>query len=954
MANTISLMSNVIRNVVSKKRIRYKENGFNLDLTYICENIIAMGYPASDKFEGLYRNRFEDVFKFLEENHGQHYKIYNLCLEREYDINKFHGRVAIYPFKDHNPPTIELIQRFCQDVDSWLKEDSLNVVAVHCKAGKGRTGTMICAYLLYSGMQKTADEALAWYDEKRTKDCKGVTIPSQRRYVQYFANLICSRVLYKTISLNVCEIRFAGSSFLRNMGMVQCSVFELEDSTNEMNLLETWSIDFRRTFVLDISNSSLTVAGDIKVELSQSTKSSTKYFCHFWFNTFFVQNSAVCETFGNSEKFMYTLKKSEIDDAHKDREHKLFSEDFKVSIVFEGIPIEPTKKMHKNKFRNREENNFAVSSSSRFSEASGASFELVDGTADQQIENLELDETLTNNQTNDGVSTHSRNPSTAFKRKQPSTKSIPLTANNTISKNDTKKLHIVNQQPSAKNSGFVKWQNDANITPKTRDLNDSSGNILKCVGGGSIKSLDQDPYITCSKQRSSPHANHNHTGEGDEDWESEKTNCNNHHQQQLKITLREKSPNKNITTNPNQRLDKLANEKFLSNIQDNQQQQRYDHDHHYDHLKIPLMIQNSSKDVQPNNNINGRKVYTLPRPLMKAKMMPSCIKKLKKNKTNKLITSSQNLQRLQNYFKSDSAKIFRNFITYRRNTFAGRKSKPNNSTTIPLSSSFSSSAASSSKSSAPSSSSSSSSSGAVIATHSSSCPIIFKSTNINLMKTTIEKSKSTSALLTFKSPLHHLFTVDGGERRRQHHSDDYYSNICDNLLSLNNSPCKSSRLLIAGSSLENAKYFAQNRNNKMTTTTTTTANHNNSNSNVIIVCTKPAETMSIGFNTETQINCLQEKKPHHCIFNETKPYTFPDLNRVVDNINMEENNTQHTISPPDLFYSVDFNNTYHHCDYEIKTKSTQTPNNLDILGLDEDKSKDISSNVNVTTNYAEN
>lgn len=33
MANTISLMSNVIRNVVSKKRIRYKEKGYNLDLT---------------------------------------------------------------------------------------------------------------------------------------------------------------------------------------------------------------------------------------------------------------------------------------------------------------------------------------------------------------------------------------------------------------------------------------------------------------------------------------------------------------------------------------------------------------------------------------------------------------------------------------------------------------------------------------------------------------------------------------------------------------------------------------------------------------------------------------------------------------------------------------------------------------------------------------------------------
>lgn len=49
-----------------------------------------MGYPA-EKYESMYRNRLEDVQKFLEENHQDHYKIYNLCLERSYDIKKFHG-----------------------------------------------------------------------------------------------------------------------------------------------------------------------------------------------------------------------------------------------------------------------------------------------------------------------------------------------------------------------------------------------------------------------------------------------------------------------------------------------------------------------------------------------------------------------------------------------------------------------------------------------------------------------------------------------------------------------------------------------------------------------------------------------------------------------------------------------------------------------------------------------
>ncbi|KAL1123251.1 hypothetical protein AAG570_002337 [Ranatra chinensis] len=371
MANTISnmKMTNPIKGLVSKRRKRYTKDGFNLDLTYIQNNLIAMGFPA-DRLEGVYRNHIDDVVKFLEHKHKDHYKIYNLCSERSYDVSKFQQRVANYPFDDHNPPKIEDIRPFCDDVHQWLSEDSSNVAAVHCKAGKGRTGVMVCCYMLHSRQFPSANEALNFYGHKRTTDRKGVTIPSQRRYVNYYATLIHEELDYSPVSVVITEIKLEPLPTFFN-GAQGCIQFVISEGNSKVFCSKPHEIKKGASDITIRVDQCAPVQGDIKVEFFNKQKMIRKEkMFHFWFNTFFVregcgkggengnseqgdlisERSLSCEERTNShhhhkprasslanlemdpKHLVLTIDKWDLDDAHKDKANKLYSSDFRVSV----------------------------------------------------------------------------------------------------------------------------------------------------------------------------------------------------------------------------------------------------------------------------------------------------------------------------------------------------------------------------------------------------------------------------------------------------------------------------------------------------------------------------------------------------------------------------------------------------------------------------------------------
>ncbi|KAK9451040.1 protein-tyrosine phosphatase-like protein [Limtongia smithiae] len=182
-------MAEFLRSAVASPRSRHYDPvaGTYLDLAYLDKNIIVCSMPTNEFPKIMYRNSLTDLRKLLTLRHGNHWHIWEFRSEGAgYNDSEFYNRVSHFPFPDHNPPPFAMLPTIIASLHKFLSQNLENVAVLHCKAGKGRSGTVFCSYLI-AQHRWSAQSALAHFTARRMRAGfgEGVSILSQRRYISY-------------------------------------------------------------------------------------------------------------------------------------------------------------------------------------------------------------------------------------------------------------------------------------------------------------------------------------------------------------------------------------------------------------------------------------------------------------------------------------------------------------------------------------------------------------------------------------------------------------------------------------------------------------------------------------------------------------------------------------------------------------------------------------------------
>ncbi|CAM4659153.1 unnamed protein product [Lepidochelys olivacea] len=170
------------------------ERKYDFDLTYITERIISVFFPPALE-EQRYRGNLREVAQMLKSKHEDKYTLFNLS-EKRHDISRLNPKVQDFGWPDMHAPPLDKICSICKAMETWLNSDPQHVVVLHCKGNKGKTGVIVAAYMHYSKISASADQALGTLTMRKFCEDKVAASlqPSQKRYIKYFSGLLSGTI----------------------------------------------------------------------------------------------------------------------------------------------------------------------------------------------------------------------------------------------------------------------------------------------------------------------------------------------------------------------------------------------------------------------------------------------------------------------------------------------------------------------------------------------------------------------------------------------------------------------------------------------------------------------------------------------------------------------------------------------------------------------------------------
>jgi hypothetical protein len=185
---------------------------------------------------------------------------------------------------------------------------------------------------MFSGRFKNPEDVLEYYSKKRFNLGEGVTQPSQKRYVYYFAYLLKEKLYFplvrtiKAISINKIPSKNDGS--IRPYFEIYLGNSDRLFYTNKTGYLEQKKIFSNNTELITITDSSflLTISGDLTIKIYKNGMLSSKKIGRVAFNTSFLDS--------DQEYLIFKLHQIDPDNLVK---KKKIPRDFEIHIKFEKI-----------------------------------------------------------------------------------------------------------------------------------------------------------------------------------------------------------------------------------------------------------------------------------------------------------------------------------------------------------------------------------------------------------------------------------------------------------------------------------------------------------------------------------------------------------------------------------------------------------------------------------------